>query len=250
MCTVSWFATESGYELFFNRDESRKRLQASPPKLMYSNDVEFISPTDEQAGGSWIVSNEFGITICLLNLYLNSGEPLINQPTSRGSIVRMLADIQQLDQVHSRLNQHELTQFLSFRVFVIDRKLNNQLYIWDGHSLDVEQNVHAPKSSSSVDTQKVVETRKKRFVELGLDVSTDRKDFLEFHRGHEPDKNYSVCVHREHTKTVSLSHIRVSEDRIDFDYYADSPCVTTVPYRTSIDTELDNKVTIYQSDVA
>jgi len=31
MCTVSWFTTENGYELFFNRDESKQRTEALAP---------------------------------------------------------------------------------------------------------------------------------------------------------------------------------------------------------------------------
>ena len=46
MCTVSWFATRSGYELFFNRDENRQRAIATAPVKRASNACDFLSPTD------------------------------------------------------------------------------------------------------------------------------------------------------------------------------------------------------------
>jgi len=58
MCTVSWFLTESGYELFFNRDERISRAQALPPQKKVVDSCHALSPIDTEAGGSWISVNE------------------------------------------------------------------------------------------------------------------------------------------------------------------------------------------------
>lgn len=246
MCTVSWFSTPKGYELFFNRDESIKRVEALPPESLLGNACEFLSPTDEQGGGSWVATNQFGITVCLLNLYTNIDLIESEHFVSRGQIVRDLADVSSLNAIYEQVNSFNLTQFRTFRVFAIDVSGKNIILAWDGKELAVESDTKAPKSSSSVDTLKVVAGRKKLFQDIGLLNSNDRAAFLSYHRSHEPNRNYSVCVHREFTKTVSMSHIVVDENTVYFDYYNGSPCECDKPVSKKI-----SRLTIdCQSDVA
>ena len=184
MCTVSWFATHSGYELFFNRDESRQRAIATAPIKRTSNACDFLSPVDEEAGGSWISTNQFGVTVCLLNLYLESsvqpshGTKHSIDYVSRGEIISNLADVSSLDEIYTRLDQAHLNQYRTFRVFAIDSSALNILLIWDGIKLTVEYDVNAPKSSSSVETEKVVQTRKDLFRQNQLNSSDNREAFF------------------------------------------------------------------------
>ncbi|HRC86033.1 MAG TPA: NRDE family protein, partial [Thermoanaerobaculia bacterium] len=69
MCTVSWFWTAEGYQLFGNRDESRSRRQALPPRRAEQDGVAYLAPVDADAGGTWIAANELGVTLTLLNFY-------------------------------------------------------------------------------------------------------------------------------------------------------------------------------------
>ncbi|NKB23842.1 MAG: hypothetical protein GKR87_05585 [Kiritimatiellae bacterium] len=62
MCTVTWLHDTHRYEVFFNRDEQRTRLPASPPQIRIRNHMKYMAPIDEQAGGSWIGVNEGGLT--------------------------------------------------------------------------------------------------------------------------------------------------------------------------------------------
>jgi len=244
MCTVSWFTTENGYELFFNRDESKQRTEALAPEKFSGSAANFLSPTDVQGGGSWVASNQFGLTVCLLNLYTDIDLVESEHYLSRGKIIRDIAGFVSLREVYQHVAQYDLSMFRTFRVFAIDSSGKNILISWNGIELTLENDVVAPKSSSSVDTQKVVSGRKKLFTELGLKDSHERDDFFAYQRGHEPNKNYSVCVHREFTQTVSLSHIVVDQDNVIFDYYNGSPCESFEPVsqkitRTSIDSQVD-----------
>lgn len=244
MCTVSWFATPKGYELFFNRDESIKRIEALPPEYFSGDKCDFLSPTDEQGGGSWVATNQFGITVSLLNLYTDIDLVESEHYISRGQIVRDLADATSLNEVFERVSGCDLAKFRTFRVLAIDVLGKNILLAWNGKKLTVDSDTQAPKSSSSVDTLKVVAGRKSMFRDAGLQDSTDRAAFLAYQRGHEPNKNYSVCVHREFTKTVSMSHIIVDENKVKFDYFNGSPCesfqaITTEIARLTIDCQSD-----------
>ncbi len=70
MCTVSWlFSGDSGYDVFFNRDESRERKPALRPEIRESGAVRFVAPTDGDFGGTWLAVNERGVTVGVLNRY-------------------------------------------------------------------------------------------------------------------------------------------------------------------------------------
>lgn len=244
MCTVSWFTTPTGYELFFNRDESRKRTEALPPESFVGETCEFLSPTDEQGGGSWMAVNQFGITVCLLNLYMDIDLIESDHFISRGQVIRDIADVSSLEEVYQRVSNFNLLQFRTFRVFAIDVEGKNTLLSWNGKELIVENDTLTPKSSSSVDTEAVRDGRKAMFREAGLQFSKDRNAFFDYQRGHEPNKNYSVCVHRELTKTVSMSHIVVDNEVVNYDYFAGSPCECHAPIskkiiRSTIDCQSD-----------
>ncbi len=73
MCTVSWLADHDGYCLLFNRDEKRTRGVAQPPQIYLRDQVRFVAPIGADGGGTWLASNEYGVTICLLNAYPKQG---------------------------------------------------------------------------------------------------------------------------------------------------------------------------------
>ena len=80
MCTVSWrfeLTAEQPaprFELFFNRDESRRRGPAHPPQIMEPvGESKLLAPIDSDAGGTWLAANEHGLVLALLNLYQARG---------------------------------------------------------------------------------------------------------------------------------------------------------------------------------
>lgn len=225
MCTLTWFNKESGYELFFNRDERNSRSRAQPPTKQHQSGIHYISPTDTDAGGTWIACNHFGITVCLLNYYQFEKTITKKNWISRGELVRLFATTQNLMNAESAFKALELTRYQAFRLFMIEPTGDNRLFIWDGKNLVIESNIKGPKSSSSIDTQQVKRCRYQLFDDLNLHSSESTKDFLAYHSSHEPNQSKkSVCMHRDDANTVSMSHIEVTSEHAAFAYVDGAPC--------------------------
>jgi len=217
VCTMTWFVKEDGYELFFNRDERLSRSRAELPSSQQVDGVSYISPTDADAGGTWIAANQFGYTVCLLNHYQFEQIETYKNWTSRGEIVRRFAVTSDLDLAEQRFGEMDLKDYRAFRMFIIERNGDNRLCVWDGHSARVEVNVSTPKSSSSVDARHVKAVRKSLFDNLNLVESCNSQDYINYHASHLPSRSKeSVCMHRNDAKTVSLSHVKVSFIRKPF----------------------------------
>jgi hypothetical protein len=222
---MTWFTTEDGYELFFNRDERLSRSRAESPAQQSSAGIHYISPTDADAGGTWIAVNEYGVTVCLLNHYQFEQIATYKDWVSRGEVVRAFSTTIELSAAIEQFENLVLEDYRAFRMFLIDKLGNNILCVWDGHTGRIERNVTTPKSSSSVDAKHVKQTRNDFFTELNLLQSKNTQDYLNFHASHLPNcSQESVCMHRNDAKTVSLSHVKVSAESASFAYADGSPC--------------------------
>lgn len=242
---MTWMVKDDGYELFFNRDERVSRSHAELPSIQEVNDVQYLSPTDTDAGGTWIAANQYGVTVCLLNHYQFEQIATYKQWTSRGEIVRSFATTENLAVVERQFQKLELNDYRAFRMFVIDRSGNNRLCVWDGHQARVEIDVDTPKSSSSVDAKHVKSVRKQLFNDLGLSGSKDANQFIKYHSSHIPAKSMdSVCMHRDDANTVSFSHVKVSVNLVEFAYADGAPCKATLgkPLRISLQYESDKNL--------
>lgn len=229
MCTMTWFVNDDGYELFFNRDERLTRSRAELPTVQehkgVTDTISYISPTDSDAGGTWIATNEYGVTVCLLNHYQFEQIETYKCWVSRGAIVREFSRMVELALAEQHFRSMELGDYRAFRMFMITPSGSNRLFVWDGHSARVERNVVKPKSSSSVDAKHVKQQRKQLFADLNLMTSTSTQDYIDYHSSHSPNRSKdSVCMHREDAQTVSLSHVSVSSDSVAFRYADGSPC--------------------------
>ena len=225
MCTMTWFVSSAGYELFFNRDERISRSRAAPPSVQTINGIDYISPTDTDAGGTWIAVNNRGITVCLLNHYEFQQIASYKAWTSRGEIVRSFANTVDIDVAEQRFKSLNLENYRAFRMFLIDSRGNNRLCVWDGHQSRVEREVSTPKSSSSVSAKEVKTLRRTLFSESGVATSKSRQDFINYHASHQPTKSQeSVCMHRADANTVSFSHVSVGQKIISFAYADGPPC--------------------------
>ena len=229
MCTMTWFLNQDGYQLFFNRDEQITRSRALPPSIQEhrsaAGSLRYISPTDADAGGTWIATNELGITVCLLNHYQFQQISTYKNWTSRGEIVRQFSSFTDLVQAQKKFSRMGLDDYRAFRMFMIEPSGANRLLVWDGHSARVEKDVSAPKSSSAVDAQHVKSLRKQLFVDMQLSNSKDPQAYIDYHTSHSPSKSKeSVCMHRADAQTVSLCHVSVDATAVVYRYADGSPC--------------------------
>jgi len=88
--------------VFFNRDELKSRPIADPPSLRETGDFSFLSPLDPKGGGTWMIANDRGIVVCLLNKW-ELNERGIEKPQSRGKLVWSLANLSSPQEIEARL---------------------------------------------------------------------------------------------------------------------------------------------------
>lgn len=225
MCTATWLINQNGYELFFNRDELKTRLEGIPPKLANAGGVRYISPVDSEAGGTWIAVNEYGFSACLLNFYAPTiGRKSYAGSVSRGRIIHLVIKSRSTAEAEERITREDLHRYRPFSLLLFCPGNWPVRLRWRGAgNLGISRSPSVPQSSSSFETEKVVESRKR--LHTRKYSASNVSGLLRYHRSHEPIEGpYSVCMHRKDAETHSFSHISVTQQRVGFSYTAGSPC--------------------------
>lgn len=223
MCTISWILSPGGYQVFFNRDEQRRRPLALRPEIInHSSGIKSLMPIDPKGNGSWVAVNNVGITVALLNFY--QGRLPKGRLYSRGQIVKKAAACRSADEVEALIGGLPMHKYAPFSLLAFERHKPQgpKLIRWDGRSKTVGLG-ESPLISSGFDFEGVVAKRLeqyKRVAEKGLTTSS----LHSFHSSHLPEKGaYSVCMHREDAETVSYTQVSVA-DTIDMTYCPGAPC--------------------------
>jgi hypothetical protein len=223
MCTMSWVYHDEGYEMYFNRDETKARLIAYPPKMCTEMGVSFIAPIDADAGGTWMGVNAFGVSVCLLN-GLGRVDPERTDYVSRGALVMSLLTVSGSAMVEKKIAQMDLTVYRPFSLVILEPTQSVVAWVWDGVAIWLDTHISAPLISSSFRLKDVEKNRKELFHRLNL-AQTNRLE--DYHRSHEPEAGpFSVCMHRDDAHTVSLSKVVVTAQQIHFYYAPGLPCQT------------------------
>lgn len=224
MCTVSWLTEGGDYHVFFNRDEQRSRSQSVAPAIHLIEQTQTLMPIDPDGNGSWISSNEFGLTLCLLNFY--QGIKPQGELTSRGLLLKALSAHQTVSAVDKQLHQGILNHYAPFSLLAFGYNESHQwvqkTWQWSGVELTII-NLQSPFTSSSVEFEQVSQSR----LSLARQQSTPMtvNDVINYHQSHQPSKGHlSVCMHRDDAKSVSFSHIHVTAQHINFSYKNASAC--------------------------
>ena len=225
MCTVSWLRSADGYVLFCNRDERLTRQPAQGPELRTSRGVSFVAPVDGDHGGSWIGVNEFGLTLCLLNRYGLSAPDPGRTYTSRGLLLTDLLVAEAPQHLEARLGKVSLDSFQPFTLLAVHPNKAALIIEWTGLESEIrwEAEGTVPLSSTSLREPGIAISRREYFQSLR---EADVEMLGEFHRSHFPERGpYSVCMHREDARTVSMSKVTVDRHEIEFAYHPTSPCI-------------------------
>lgn len=134
MCSVTWSLSDTGYQVFFNRDEQRSRALALPPAIYDRQGVAVMMPLDPQGQGSWISLNQFGLSLCLLNNY--QGRVPDGTLISRGLLLKSLRDPLRLNKSRLRLkNWRCLVLLPSLCWLLILCLLNSKVRYWLMHGM-------------------------------------------------------------------------------------------------------------------
>ena len=224
MCTISWIHDKDGYQLLCNRDEKLTRKPALRPRMVVSNGTRFLAPVDGDFGGTWIGTNEFGVSACLLNgANLTRSEICAAAPSrSRGLLLLDLIPLPSIAAICDRLKGTDISPFAPFTLAALEPGRPAAVLEWDGSkkTLLFEEASRFMLTSSSFDTEEV---RRRRQVEYSH--VHDGEGMFAFHRSHAPARSaYSTCMHRADAETVSFSWIRVSREETDFFYTPGAPC--------------------------
>jgi len=225
MCTASWwFGRDGGYELFFNRDEQKSRPIAGAPKAFINEGVTFLAPTDTARGGSWIATNEFGVTVCLLNHHpehVGNSEYMQNAAPSRGQLVLLVAGVARVGEAMEQVSSEALSRFKPFHLLVIAPNHSIGFMTWDGcHLAQTADEVTAPITTSSYRSSAVIAERRRQFSLLVSSAGVVSRPPLDiFHDQHNPvNSAYSVLMNRPDACTVSQTHVQVNSVRTRMSY--------------------------------
>jgi transport and Golgi organization protein 2 len=222
VCTLSFRRDAHGYELFFSRDERRERAVAAAPRLQQIDGVRFLAPSDPEGGGTWLAANDCGVTLALLNRYGVAARG--GEFESRGALVLGLASARTVDEVETRLRARDLARHRPFDLAAFAPGAPVTRFGWDGSELEIECAARAPFTSSAVADAEARTARRARFAALCGDEPASG-NLERFHREHAPERGaLSTCMHRADAKTVSLSRVQVTRDRVALAYAAGSPC--------------------------
>ncbi len=221
MCTLSWVMEPEGYSLWFNRDELHTRALEFPPTAREtSSGVAWLAPTDPESGGTWLMTNAYGVTCALLNRYpVVAGKAAQNEVEprpSRGNLVPRAADARTARAAVEALRGGSLEGTPGFQAVAVDASGGVAELQWNGlvgHERESNQ-VVPPLTSSSYCSAEVEAARLARF------PSRPTPDSLcAYHHDHNPNEGaVSVNMCRSDASTRSICHVWVSATETVLDY--------------------------------
>ena len=226
MCSVSWLIDDSGYQIFFNRDEQKTRAQALPPSVQQMDGMNVLMPIDPVGQGSWISTNEVGVSLCLLNNYQATNPK--GAVFSRGLLLKNLSKEKSIADVCTAFERLSLPQFAPFVLLAFDLSVSQKggqvmSLTWDGVDFTIEP-AQLPLFSSGVDLERVTAYRKSAFETIVGDQPNEAR-LLAFHQHHHAEHSHmSVCMHRDDAETVSFTQIIVTPENQIMRYINGSPC--------------------------
>lgn len=216
MCTVTFFPFSSHqYILAANRDELRTRARALLPERHTEKDIAYSYPIDGDKGGTWIATNRYGLSLCIMN-WFQAYDPTKDYTnfTSRGKIIPMLISSADIQECEHRLNLMSLEHFQPFRLLGINADpLHILQWKWDGLVLQRENHPVTPHIwvSAGLEYDKVLRNRQsvfQTFLKQDGTITVDRVKKL--HASEDPEKSiYSIAMWHERAATVSTTIIDV-----------------------------------------
>lgn len=227
MCSMTWHRHPGGYEVFFNRDEKKTRQRATPPALQVLNGVRFLAPRDGDAGGTWLLANEHGVTLALLNLWGERGLHHSQRPSRGHLLSELLPDVREAQEAMSRMRSQSLLAYPGFTLAAFDLTQQDAPLVarWDGQQwLDLPPLM--PLCSSSFDTEAVLSSRTQNYQHHRPQSS---EDLWRWHSHDEQPSAFTVRMNRPDAQTWSISHVQVGPGRVRWRYREELPNFASTP---------------------
>ena len=233
MCTLTFawgVFTDAPVLLAATRDEALDR--PSVPPSVIDDAPAVIAPRDEEAGGTWIGHNEFGVIAAIANRWTDTE---IDGERSRGLLVRD-ALARRSAEAAARFVERELdrTEYEPFTLVLTD--LTAAITIeWDGSRRvrTLDPGVHVVTNVGVDETATIPESRAEiaeRRAEIGRQVverlqpepGEDARSWLDRAAAVLSDHELGVCFHHDRFGTRSASLLRVDDEGTSF-WFADGP---------------------------
>ncbi len=234
MCTLTFIPREHGYLIGMNRDERILRGPAAPPQRVESSNAIAVFPRDG-AGGTWIASNDAGITLALLNWNDVCPQALPStENRTRGELIPALIHDGSLHEVSQALAKFDCSAMLPFRlVGIFEAEKEIQEWRWDRKqltSLPHSWKLQHWFSSGLSDERALVERGALCALAQQEGDAGSTPWLRRLHTAHgEVPGPFSVCVHRDAVETLSYTEVECGRQKMRFRYFAGSPCRTRNP---------------------
>lgn len=219
---MTWWRGENGtYGVFFNRDEKKTRSLGSPPKVESVSGTKCVFPRDPDGGGTWLLTNEHGLTLAILNAY-QAGELKMDEGAvrSRGELPVVLADTRSVDELGSRMEEFDAGHYRPFSLIGIDRATEAS---WTsdstGRLIEARSPLDQPVVSSSFRAKSVLPARRRMYRGLISNHKPDYRSLRQFHHwSGEASNAETPLMNRPDAQTVSICEIRMERTGMFFRY--------------------------------
>jgi len=200
MCTITYLPFKDGYIVTQNRDESPLRADAVFPVEDDVQGQKIIYPKDPEGSGSWFVSAQNGLTLCVMNGAYHPHKKDGQYAYSRGLIPLHYLGFADAVDFLKNYAYHKLEAFtlLACTPFGVDE------FIWD--ETDMNHQRHPAKAlifqSAPLYNAAQKAFRKGLFQNFLSQNSTE--EILDFHtKPQTEDKALNILMDREVVKSVS-----------------------------------------------
>jgi len=235
MCSLSWCRRADAYEVFFNRDERKTRGRAGPPSESVKDGVRYLAPRDADAGGTWLLVNEHGLTLALLN-YWNDGPEQQAAPHSRGQWLLQWANLPGVAHLAECLEKQVPEGCGPFTLVAFDRHQTAapRAWRWNGSEL-TSFAAPLPLCSSSYAPAQVIHSRQASFAGL-LDHGAE--SLWRWHNGGTHPSAESTRMLRPDAQTWCISRLCVGASLAHWHYREEMPELAGLPIDYEIDLPL------------
>jgi len=244
MCTLTIVTANDEYIMAMNRDEKIVRGAGLPPEIHEVDGTRAIYPSEDN-GGTWVATNEYGITLALLN----SNDFALHRRAfaktrSRGRVIPTLMDSQSLAELHEVFSASNFAGMMPFRLLGVFPS-EQEIWEWRWDSAQLECLVHEWESrhwfSSSISDERAESLRGAacRIARHESDTGSVRwmRRLQASHVGGPGP--FSLCVHREDVRTLSYTELMVKCGSVRMCHFLGSPCTMNPADTTEI--EIDRK---------
>lgn len=222
MCTVTYMPKNNGDFIFTsNRDEEPSR-NTLLPEFYVVDDVAYLYPKDERAGGTWIALSEHERLVCLLNGAYEAHEIKGPYAYSRGLVVKQILEA---ENAKWAIEDIDLEGVEPFTLIVIDWSFMPICIelIWDGVKKDIRILSHSAKiwSSSTLYDKEIKKERQQWFEDFRKEQeSVSQEAVLGFHNNDAlGTPEISIKMKRSYVETTSITSIEKNGDHVVMHYF-------------------------------